>query len=139
MSWVEVAGAGWSWVHGLVIPVLRNFATFAGNHLCQSLFFNKVAGQLAVTKPTIYFHFGYYFFIYSQQQSLQKNIWRKKNIAFPNANPMMMTMMMMMMLIIIITIIIIIIIIISSSSSSSRSSSISFSLAYISAGCGSIK
>ena len=22
MSWVEVDGAGWSWVHGLVIPVL---------------------------------------------------------------------------------------------------------------------
>ena len=69
---------------------------------------------------------------------MQKNIWRKKNIAFPNANPMMMMTMMMMMLIIIITIIIIIIIIIISSSSSS-SSSISFSLVYISAGCGSIK
>ena len=24
--------------------VLRNFAKFAGKHLCQSLFFNKVAG-----------------------------------------------------------------------------------------------
>ena len=32
MSWVEVDGAGWSWVHGLVIPVLlsskRNFRIF---------------------------------------------------------------------------------------------------------------
>ena len=23
MSWLEVDGAGWSWVHGLVIPVNR--------------------------------------------------------------------------------------------------------------------
>ena len=27
--------------------VLRNFAKFTGKHLCQSLFFNKVAGTLA--------------------------------------------------------------------------------------------
>ena len=27
--------------------VLRNFAKFAGKHLCQSLFFNKVAGLWA--------------------------------------------------------------------------------------------
>ena len=24
MSWVEVDGAGWRWVHGLVIPLLKN-------------------------------------------------------------------------------------------------------------------
>ena len=32
--------------------VLRNFAKFAGKHLCQSLFFNKVAGlrRLGVKK-----------------------------------------------------------------------------------------
>ena len=30
--------------------VLRNFARFTGNHLCQSLFFNKVAGL----RPTTY-------------------------------------------------------------------------------------
>ena len=29
--------------------VLRNFAKFAGRHLCQSLFFNKVAGLRPVT------------------------------------------------------------------------------------------
>ena len=29
--------------------VLRNFAKFVGNHLCQSLFFNKVAGLRATT------------------------------------------------------------------------------------------
>ena len=29
--------------------VLRNFAKFAGIHLCQSLFFNKVAGLRLVT------------------------------------------------------------------------------------------
>ena len=26
--------------------VIRNFATFTGKHLCQSLFFNKVAGAV---------------------------------------------------------------------------------------------
>ena len=29
--------------------VLRNFAKFTGNHLCQSLFFNKVAGLRPTT------------------------------------------------------------------------------------------
>ena len=29
--------------------VLRNFARFTGNHLCQSLFFNKVAGLRPAT------------------------------------------------------------------------------------------
>ena len=31
--------------------VLRNFAKFTGKHMCQSLFFNKVAGQRP-TRPT---------------------------------------------------------------------------------------
>ena len=31
--------------------VLRNFAKFVGKHLCQSLFFNKVAG-LSLTSGT---------------------------------------------------------------------------------------
>ena len=30
--------------------VLRNFAKFTGKHLCQSLFFNKVAGRPAGVK-----------------------------------------------------------------------------------------
>ena len=29
--------------------VLRNFATLTGKHLCQSLFFNKVAGLKSAT------------------------------------------------------------------------------------------
>ena len=29
--------------------VLRNFAKFIGKHLCQSLFFNKVAGLRSAT------------------------------------------------------------------------------------------
>ena len=29
--------------------VLRNFANFTGKHLCQSLFFNKVAGLRPAT------------------------------------------------------------------------------------------
>ena len=28
--------------------VLRNFLKFTGKHLCESLFFNKVAGKIAV-------------------------------------------------------------------------------------------
>ena len=32
--------------------VLRNFTKFTGKHLCQSLFFNKVAGLMQnVVKP----------------------------------------------------------------------------------------
>ena len=31
--------------------VLKNFAKFTGKHLCQSLFFNKVAGLLFCTTP----------------------------------------------------------------------------------------
>ena len=30
--------------------VLKNFAKFTGNDLCQSLFFNKVAGLMPVKK-----------------------------------------------------------------------------------------
>ena len=32
-----------------VEDVLRNFAKYTGKHLCQSLFFNKVAGQRPAT------------------------------------------------------------------------------------------
>ena len=28
MSWVEVDGAGWRWVHGLVIPSSNSFDSF---------------------------------------------------------------------------------------------------------------
>ena len=33
--------------------VLRNFAKLTGKHLYLSLFFNKVAGLMPATKPTI--------------------------------------------------------------------------------------
>ena len=33
--------------------VLKNFAKFTGKHLCQSLFFNKVAGLRPVEKETL--------------------------------------------------------------------------------------
>ena len=33
--------------------VLRNFAKFTGKHLCQSLFFNKVAGLQLYRKETL--------------------------------------------------------------------------------------
>ena len=29
MSWLEVDGAGWSWVHGLVIPTLIQYSCFS--------------------------------------------------------------------------------------------------------------
>ena len=34
MSWVEVDGAGWRWVHGLVIPIQQS------NHLVCFISFN---------------------------------------------------------------------------------------------------
>ena len=53
MSWVEVDGAGWRLMHGLVIPlkkgVIRKFVKFTGKHLCQSLIFKNVAGLRAAT------------------------------------------------------------------------------------------
>ena len=53
ISWVEVDGAGWRWVHGLAIPVkkdvIRKFVKFTGKHLCQSLIFKNVAGLRAAT------------------------------------------------------------------------------------------
>ena len=33
MSWVEVDGAGWRWVHGLVILIIKR--SFAKRHLLQ--------------------------------------------------------------------------------------------------------
>ena len=33
--------------------VLRNFAKFTGKHLCQSLFFNKVAGLSFIKKEAL--------------------------------------------------------------------------------------
>ena len=33
--------------------VLRNFVKFTGKHLCQSLFFNKVAGLNFIKKETL--------------------------------------------------------------------------------------
>ena len=35
------------------IGALRNFAKFTGKHLCQSLFFNKVAGLRTATSVTL--------------------------------------------------------------------------------------
>ena len=53
MSWVEVDGAGWRLMHGLVIPlkkgVIRKCVKFTGKHLCQSLIFKNVAGLRAAT------------------------------------------------------------------------------------------
>ena len=36
--------------------VLRNCAKFTGKHLLQSLFFNKVAGKIFLSKPSIPLH-----------------------------------------------------------------------------------
>ena len=53
--------------------VLENFTKFAGKHLCQSLFFNKVAGL--APSEVIYknrFPFSNFVFIICQQTHLQK-------------------------------------------------------------------
>ena len=40
MSWVEVDGAGWSWVHGLVIPKkIKNFNTIK---ITKNYFIKKI-------------------------------------------------------------------------------------------------
>ena len=40
---------GWGWVHCLIMVVLKNCEKFTEKHLCQSLFFNNVAGLRPAT------------------------------------------------------------------------------------------
>ena len=42
INWVGVDGAGWRWVHGLVIPVLKVFRRFLENHLWQSAYLKLI-------------------------------------------------------------------------------------------------
>ena len=70
MSWVEVDGAGWSWVHGLVIPInyshCKNFIVKL-DHVPYSwyvaLFFNS-------DLYLFIYLFIYLFFIYSWQTNI---------------------------------------------------------------------
>ena len=53
--------------------VLENFTKFAGKHLCQSLFFNKVAGLApSGVISNNRFPFSNFLFIICQQSRLQK-------------------------------------------------------------------
>ena len=56
--------------------VLRNFAKFTGKHLCQSLFFNKVAGLRSAdlqAKSTKWFLYGFYMMGTLVVKSVHKN------------------------------------------------------------------
>ena len=71
--------------------VLRNFAKFTGKHLCQSLFFNKVAGWgtifyriplmaasisfTARTRFVIFLHESIYGFTLTLWEDILKNVW----------------------------------------------------------------
>ena len=55
MSWVEVDGAGWRWVHGLVIPVIKHkfhpsIVLINGNMVNQDKFSFKPISKLDIEK-----------------------------------------------------------------------------------------
>ena len=55
--------------------VLRNFPKFTGNHLCQSLFFNKVAGDGAGKKENLAQVFSCEFFEISKNTFFTEHVW----------------------------------------------------------------
>ena len=57
--------------------VLRNFAKFTGKHLCQSLFFNKVAGQACnfIKKETLAYGFSCEFYEISKNTFFTEHLW----------------------------------------------------------------
>ena len=57
--------------------VLRNFAKFTGKHLCQSLFFNKVAGLSSATllKKRLAQDFSCEFSEISKNAFLTEHVW----------------------------------------------------------------
>ena len=65
--------------------VLRNFAKFIGKHLCQSLFFNKVAGLKPATllkKRLWYMCFPVRFTKFLRTPFLQNTFWRLLLVVF---------------------------------------------------------
>ena len=72
--------------------VLRNFAKFTGKHLCQSLFFNEVAGDtffyrtpvVAASRPDIYpiyaLFYKQHFYKHRQAEIVKKTYQRLSNI-----------------------------------------------------------
>ena len=71
--------------------ILRNFANFTGKHLCQALFFNKVAGLRPATlfKNRLWHKcFPVNFSAHSSSQKenffiTSKNLLKNRNLAFP--------------------------------------------------------
>ena len=57
--------------------VLRNFAEFAGKHLCQSLFLNKVAGKACnfIKQETLAQVFSYEFCEISKNTFFIEHLW----------------------------------------------------------------
>ena len=65
--------------------VLRNFAKLTGKHLCQSLFFNKVAGQACnfIKKQTLTQVFSREFCEISNNTSFTKHLWWLRRFFIP--------------------------------------------------------
>ena len=57
--------------------VLRNFLKFTGKHLCQSLFFNKVAGSACnfIKKETLAQLFSCEFYEISKNPFFTEHVW----------------------------------------------------------------
>ena len=66
--------------------VLRNFPKFTGKHLCQSLIFNKVAGQennftrVCVKKETLAQVFSYEFWKISKHAFCTEHLWATASV-----------------------------------------------------------
>ena len=62
--------------------VLRNFAKLTGKHLCQSLFFNKVAGAACnfIKKETLSQVFSCEFCDISKNTSLTEHLWTTASV-----------------------------------------------------------
>ena len=60
--------------------VLGNFTKFTGKHLCQSLFFNKVAGLRPIKKETLAQVFSCEFYEISKNNVFTEHLWKTASV-----------------------------------------------------------
>ena len=71
---------------------LKNFAKFTGKHMCQSLFFNKVAGGLHfIKKETLAHVFSFQFCEISKNTFFTEHLWTTASLIRIYPPPAMLT------------------------------------------------
>ena len=68
-------GGGLIFIEAATEGVLSNFAKFTGKHLCQSLFYNNVAGLRPAKKDTLAQVFSCEFCNISKYTFFTKHLW----------------------------------------------------------------